>query len=226
MVIATFGPSTGWSGRSITYDAGQFVLEGHGPISAANVNNYDELSQLIWAYDGLREWVQASVGAAGPQLQTHEHAQVEPAVRPRGTLVATFNVHTTWVGKEINYVDGVFRLEDQRQISAADVVAYDGQGVLKWTNAKMRAWVWECATPGAGALLDAGHAPVGATRATKSVAAPRERRHRVARFFAWTILSIILLGLAIGLAAWLWPVFLAIGGIYLVYWVIRTLTRR
>jgi hypothetical protein len=48
----------------------------------------------------------------------------------------------------------------------------------------------------------------------------------VARFFAWTILSIILLGLAIGLAAWLWPVFLAIGGIYLVYWVIRTLTRR
>ena len=59
MVIATFGPSTGWSGRSITYDAGQFVLEGHGPISAANVDNYDELSQLVRAYDGLREWVQA-----------------------------------------------------------------------------------------------------------------------------------------------------------------------
>ena len=37
MLIATFGPTTGWTGKSITYQDGQFVLEGHGPISDEDV---------------------------------------------------------------------------------------------------------------------------------------------------------------------------------------------
>ena len=37
MDIATFGPSTGWAGRTITFDSGQFRLAGHGPITAADV---------------------------------------------------------------------------------------------------------------------------------------------------------------------------------------------
>jgi type II secretory pathway pseudopilin PulG len=62
--IAAFGPTTGWAGRSITYDDGRFALQDHGPISAQDVLEYDRQGQIDWAYDGLREWVQA-VATAG-----------------------------------------------------------------------------------------------------------------------------------------------------------------
>jgi Photosynthesis system II assembly factor YCF48 len=58
MVIATFGPSTGWVGKTIAYEDGRFTLEGQGPISAANVLTYDRQGHLFWAYAGLREWVE------------------------------------------------------------------------------------------------------------------------------------------------------------------------
>jgi len=57
MVIATFGPGTGWRGKTILYQAGQFVLEDYGKISAKAVLNYDRQGYLEWPYDGLREWV-------------------------------------------------------------------------------------------------------------------------------------------------------------------------
>ena len=42
MVIATFGPSTGWVGKTITYDdEGRFTLEGVGPLTAAQVLDSD-----------------------------------------------------------------------------------------------------------------------------------------------------------------------------------------
>ena len=33
MIIATFGPDTGWAGKTITQVGDVFTLEGHGPIS-------------------------------------------------------------------------------------------------------------------------------------------------------------------------------------------------
>lgn len=56
MLVATFGPSTGWAGRAITYDSGLFLLADHGPITPADVMQYDRQGHLVWAYDGLREW--------------------------------------------------------------------------------------------------------------------------------------------------------------------------
>ena len=46
MVIATFGPSTGWMGRTITYESGRFTLEGQGPIAAADVLAYERQGHL------------------------------------------------------------------------------------------------------------------------------------------------------------------------------------
>jgi len=68
MVIATFVPTTGWEGKTITYDEGVFTLEDHGPIHAADVLAYDGQGHLSWAYDGLRDWVVqcASEVAAAP----------------------------------------------------------------------------------------------------------------------------------------------------------------
>ena len=58
MLIATFGSTTGWSGKTIDYDNGLFTLEGHGPISAVDVLAYDQQGHLTWAYDGLQAWVE------------------------------------------------------------------------------------------------------------------------------------------------------------------------
>jgi hypothetical protein len=57
MLVATFGPSTGWAGRTITHDGGRFLLEGFGPVTARAVLDYDANGQLDWAYAGLPEWV-------------------------------------------------------------------------------------------------------------------------------------------------------------------------
>ncbi len=64
MIIATFGPTTAWVGKSITRDGHVFVLEGHGPISAQDVMEYDRQGCLAWATDGTRAWVEAMAEAS------------------------------------------------------------------------------------------------------------------------------------------------------------------
>ena len=64
MQVATFGPSSGWAGKTITYENGVFVLQDHGPVSAAEVMRYDEQGQLVWTNDGTRAWVASR--AQGP----------------------------------------------------------------------------------------------------------------------------------------------------------------
>jgi len=63
MLIATFGPSTGWVGKRIVYEGQRFVLEGFGEITAQGVLEYDRQAHLDWAYDGLREWVREMAAA-------------------------------------------------------------------------------------------------------------------------------------------------------------------
>ena len=46
MLIATFGTTTGWVGKTIIFENEQFILEGYGPISAAGVMEYDRQGHL------------------------------------------------------------------------------------------------------------------------------------------------------------------------------------
>jgi hypothetical protein len=64
MLAATFGATTGWIGKTITYENEQFMLEGHGPITPADVMNYDRQGYLVWVNDGARAWVGARVEAS------------------------------------------------------------------------------------------------------------------------------------------------------------------
>jgi len=57
MLVATFGPTTGWQGREIIWDVDRFILVGHGAVPAAGVLDYDRLGQLVWAAPELRAWV-------------------------------------------------------------------------------------------------------------------------------------------------------------------------
>ncbi len=80
MVIATFGPTTGWVGKTITYDEGRFTLEGHGPVTARDVAGYDGSGHLQWAYDGLREWVYQTAGLPAPPPAAEPPAAAPPPV--------------------------------------------------------------------------------------------------------------------------------------------------
>jgi len=65
-VVATFGPTTGWVGKMISYEDGRFTLEGVGPLTAADVLAYDRQGYISWAYAGMREWVQqVATGGVG-----------------------------------------------------------------------------------------------------------------------------------------------------------------
>jgi len=66
---ATFGPTTGWVGRSISFEHQEFILDGHGQVTPEAVLQYDRLGQLVWAYDGLREWV-AQLAASSARSAT------------------------------------------------------------------------------------------------------------------------------------------------------------
>jgi hypothetical protein len=77
MLVATFGTTTGWAGKTITFDNGQYVLEGHGPITAQAVLEYDRQGYLNWTNDGLREMVRQTVSgpSAAPPASTPATAQ-------------------------------------------------------------------------------------------------------------------------------------------------------
>ena len=75
MLVATFEPSSGCEGRTITFENEQFVHEILGLISAADVMEYDRKGWLRWPMDGMRAWVgegrfqlQASVNTASSLL--------------------------------------------------------------------------------------------------------------------------------------------------------------
>jgi hypothetical protein len=79
MLIATFGPTTGWVGKKITRDRDAFVLEGHGVITAKDVMEYDRQGHLVWVNDVTR----ASVAAAASAQQESR------AAAPASTLLAS-----------------------------------------------------------------------------------------------------------------------------------------
>jgi hypothetical protein len=70
MLVATFGPSTTWVGKTVTYVDGAFVLEGHGPIRAQDVFEYERQGHLVWAMDGVRAWVGAKAQEEGGLVAT------------------------------------------------------------------------------------------------------------------------------------------------------------
>ena len=74
MLVATFGPTTTWVGKTVTYSDGAFVLEDHGPIRAQDVFEYERLGHLVWAMDGIRAWVGAKAQAEGGDGPSPNHA--------------------------------------------------------------------------------------------------------------------------------------------------------
>jgi hypothetical protein len=64
-LVATFGPTTGWVGRAITYDHRGFVIEGVGGATPQQVLAYADQGYLTWASAGMRRWVVNVAAASG-----------------------------------------------------------------------------------------------------------------------------------------------------------------
>lgn len=92
MLVATFGPTTAWVGKTITWDGDQFVLEGYGRIPGAALVDYDQQGHLLWASAELRSWAWAyahweagGAPAAQAATQTQAIAQPQTAAQPWAT---------------------------------------------------------------------------------------------------------------------------------------------
>jgi hypothetical protein len=89
MLIATFGPTTAWVGKTISYDGGHFTLKDFGEIAAPAVVDYDRQGHLVWAYDGLREWVYETAGQPVPAPASAPAAAAEAVATPAEAVVIT-----------------------------------------------------------------------------------------------------------------------------------------
>ncbi len=76
MRVATFGSTTGWQGKTIDFDGSAFVLEEHGPVTAAEVLTYDKQGHLLWASAEARTLVQQ---ASSRQEATADEASLASA---------------------------------------------------------------------------------------------------------------------------------------------------
>jgi hypothetical protein len=89
MLIATFGPSTAWQSRTITWDEGRFLLEGHGPIGAEDVMEYDRQGHLVWESAGTRAWVGSRAASASRgSARRREAVHRSDAAASSGTAAA------------------------------------------------------------------------------------------------------------------------------------------
>ena len=72
MLIATFNETTGWRGKTITYEDDHLILEGHGRVSPTNIMKYDEKGQLTWASEEMRAWVGSKAAGKPGLVQSRE----------------------------------------------------------------------------------------------------------------------------------------------------------
>ena len=83
MLIATFAETTGWAGKTITWDEGAFTLEGHGAITAGDVLHYDTGGQLDWAPGGMRALVESLARATPASAPPLAAVVTAPATKHR-----------------------------------------------------------------------------------------------------------------------------------------------
>lgn len=149
MLIATFGQGTGWAGKTITREGDAFILEGHGPINAADVMEYDRLGHLTWAAEGTRGWVGSRVKASAPKpavtLQSIAAAHLEtarkqiaegklkPALRTLGYVLPDLGKDPALAKGMLELAETVRRVNDQQLKAECDRLIARAQATLSGT---------------------------------------------------------------------------------------------
>jgi hypothetical protein len=114
VIVAVFNTTTGWFGRTIAYDETQrcFALEGHGPLWAGDVVDYDQRGQIAWVQAGLRDWVYR---CAESERQARPEAFVRwrvfaASLRDRPVIAALVSRLTTLANRQSNAIRWLMRL--------------------------------------------------------------------------------------------------------------------
>lgn len=172
MLVATFGPSTGWHGKTITLEGEILVLEDHGPVEPGAVVAYDLQGHLQWASRGLRQLVyelaadrppsvapgagsghaavEGTAASSGADSAAVEDATDDASATPVTLAVATFREASIRAGSVIAHRDGVFLLDGATELTASEVMEFDRRGQISWASQGTRAWVGSKALASAG----------------------------------------------------------------------------
>jgi hypothetical protein len=163
MLVATFGDTTAWVGKTIVFEDDQFVLDGHGSITSGAIVQYDQQGHLTWSSTGLRQWVYeraATQAPSPPPQQTMPQVVTSPAqpastgaqggvaIEPKAAkpaegpvLIATFREQTARAGKTIVHDRDAFLVDGEDPMTAAEVMELDRSHELNWVDEGTRAWV-------------------------------------------------------------------------------------
>lgn len=82
MLVATFGPTTSWVGKTITWVGNQFMLEGYGPVPAAALVDYDQHGHLRWVSNEMRSWAWAYAHWESGGVPPAQAVQPQAAAQP------------------------------------------------------------------------------------------------------------------------------------------------
>lgn len=159
MLVATFGPTTGWAGKTITREGDVFTLQDHGPISAADVMAYDSQGQLVWANHGMRAWVgskaktpQAVTATVGAPASAPTATNAQPSTPVTTQAAGSRPGLSRWV--IIGVVAGVAVLAVVAAIVFSGVLSGGGsskgpvEGAHTWPKVFAGTWVADAAAGG------------------------------------------------------------------------------
>jgi GYF domain 2 len=190
MLVATFGPATGWSGKTITREGDVFTLQDHGPITAGDVMEYDRQAPLVWANDGTRAWV-GSLALTEKSQRASGVMPSQAAALTRSDTLPDASTHMEQAVEGWYYVSNGTRAGPldgarMRQLLAAGTM----------TNATQ---VWK---PGFGGWMPAGETALRQTPTEP----PPVPGSAVNNGLVWTVAFVPLagsiLGLMLGLVGW------------------------
>jgi hypothetical protein len=98
MIVATFNATTGWAGRSITWQDDRLILDGHGVITTADVMEYDRQGHLDWPSEEMRSWAAARLSweqavVTPAAVATPEAASAAVTATPVTPVTPTMEAH-------------------------------------------------------------------------------------------------------------------------------------
>ncbi len=98
MLVATFGPSSVLLGKTITFEDGQFILQGYGPLPPELVVGYDRQGHLSWIRDDIRGRAYELAGTGFGQQVTAGLPPVATAMPPQAarTIPQASASNATW----------------------------------------------------------------------------------------------------------------------------------
>lgn len=140
VLLATVGLSTGSARKRITHDGDNYILEGHGTISADDVIEYERQRHLVWANAGMKYRVTSSAEWAAAEAE-RAAAQAEREAFALTRTLATFGPGSVHDGKRIVAQNDEFVLEGSGPVSPTEMAAFDRQGWLVWTSQELRSAV-------------------------------------------------------------------------------------